>query len=204
MGLSNSPDIFQEHISELMIDLDYVCAYIDDLLVFTKGSYDDHLTKLDVVLDRLQKAGLKVNAGKSFFARTELEYLGYWVTCEGIQPMPNKVDAIKNLAPPKNCRQLRRFIGIINYYRDMWKSRSELLSPLSSLTSTSVPWKWTQVEQKAFEAVKKVISRETLLAFPDFNQAFEIHTDASHTQLGAVISQQNKPIAFYSRKLNPA
>ena len=77
MGLSNSPDIFQEHMSELMMDLDYVRAYINDLLVFTKGSYDDHLTKLDVVLDRLHKAGLKVNAGKSFFARTELEYLGY-------------------------------------------------------------------------------------------------------------------------------
>ena len=65
MGLCNSPDIFQEHMSELMLDLEYVRAYIDDLLVFTIGSYEDHLATLEVVLERLQKAGLKVNAGKS-------------------------------------------------------------------------------------------------------------------------------------------
>jgi hypothetical protein len=65
-------------------------------------------------------------------------------------------------------------------------------------------WQWTDVEQKAFDTMKRIIARETLLAYPDFNQPFNIHTDASHTQLGAVISQNIKPIAFYSRKLNPA
>ena len=204
MGLCNSPDIFQEHMSELMADLEHVRAYIDDLLIFTKGTYEDHLNKLDEVLHRLQSAGLKVNAKKSFFAKPELEYLGYWVTRQGVQPLPNKVEAIKNLAPPNTRRKLRSFIGLINYYRDMWKGRSELLAPLSRLTSSTVPWSWTPVEQAAFDKIKKVISKETLLAFPDFNQPFHIHTDASHTQLGAVISQNNHPIAFYSRKLNPA
>ena len=204
MGLCNSPDIFQEHMSDLTQDLEHVRAYIDDLLIFTKGSYEDHLSKVDEVMNRLQKAGLKVNAGKSSFAKEELEYLGYWVTREGVQPLPNKVDAIKNLAPPKTRRQLRSFIGVINYYRDMWKGRSELLAPLSRLTSNAVKWQWTEVEQTAFDKVKKIISKDTLLAFPDFSIPFHIHTDASHTQLGAVISQNNKPIAFYSRKLNPA
>ena len=91
MGLCNSPDIFQEHMSELFWDIEYVRAYIDDLLTFTKGSYEDHLAKLDKVLNRLQQAGLKVNAGKSFFAKTELEYLGYWITRQGIQPLPKKL-----------------------------------------------------------------------------------------------------------------
>jgi hypothetical protein len=86
----------------------------------------------------------------------------------------------------------------------MWIRRSDVLAPLSSLTSKTTPWHWTDVEQKAFDTMKRIISRETLLAYPDFNQPFIIHTDASHTQLGAVISQDNKPIAFYSRKLNPA
>ena len=75
---------------------------------------------------------------------------------------------------------------------------------LSKLTSTNVKWKWTEVGQQAFEKVKKIISKDTLLSFPDFSKPFDIHTDASHTQLGAVVSQNNKPIAFYSRKLNPA
>ena len=80
MGLCNSPDIFQEKMSELMEGLEFVRTYIDDLLCLTKGSFEDHLEKLERVLSRLQKAGLKVNANKSFFAQTKLEYLGYWIT----------------------------------------------------------------------------------------------------------------------------
>ena len=116
MGLCNSPDIFQEGMSELMADLEYVRVYIDDLLCITSGDFSDHLQKLDEVLTRLGEAGLKVNAKKSFFARGELEYLGYWITRDGIQPLPDKVAAIHKLKPPKNRTKLRSFIGIVNYY----------------------------------------------------------------------------------------
>jgi hypothetical protein len=204
MGLSNSPDIFQEKMSTLFGDLEYVRTYIDDLLITTMSNWDDHLRHLDIVFHRLQQAGLKVNAKKSFFGRDELEYLGYWITRHGIQPVSKKVEAIKNIAPPKTKRELRRFIGIVNYYRDMWIRRSDILAPLSKLTSKTARWQWTKVEQNAFEKMKRIISRETLLVYPDFTKPFVIHTDASHTQLGAVISQNDKPIAFYSRKLNPA
>ena len=84
MGLCDSPDIFQETMSDLMQDLEYVRAYIDGLLIFTKGTYEDHLEKVNQVLHRLQKSALKVNASKSFFARHKLEYLGYWITRHGI------------------------------------------------------------------------------------------------------------------------
>ena len=191
-------------MSLLMSDLEYVRTYIDDLLLTTKSDWQDHLQHLDVVFRRLKDAGLKVNARKSFFGRDELEYLGYWISRAGIQPISKKVEAIKNIAPPTNKRELRRFIGIVNYYRDMWIRRSEVLAPLSKLTSKTAKWQWTDTEQKAFETMKRIISRETLLAYPDFTKPFIIHTDASHTQLGAVISQDNRPIAFYSRKLNPA
>ena len=204
MGLCNSPDIFQEKMGNLMQDLEYVRAYIDDLLVITKGDWADHLTKLEQVLVRLQEAGLKVNAKKSFFGRAELEYLGYWITRQGVQPLPKKVMAMLNVQAPTNKKQLRSFIGMVNYYRDMWMRRSDLLAPLTKLTSKTVPWQWTEEQQTAFDNIKKVLSKETLLAYPDFNKPFIIHTDASKTQLGAVISQNNKPIAYYSRKLNPA
>ena len=204
MGLCNSPDIFQEKMSNLMQGLDYVRTYIDDLLVLTKGTYEDHLAKLDKVLTRLKAVGLKVNCKKSFFARAELEYLGYWISREGIRPLPKKVEAILRIAEPKTRKELRGFIGIVNYYRDMWIRRSHVLAPLAALTSKATPWKWGPTESQAFQMAKKVIARATMLAYPDFNKPFEIHTDASHYQLGAVISQAGKPIAFYSRKLNPA
>ena len=138
MGLCNSPDIFQEKMYNLMLELEYVRAYIDDLLVTTKGSFEDHLDKLEAVLIKLQGAGLKVNAKKSFFAREGLEYLGYWISREGIQPLTAKVEAIQRIAPPKNKRELRRFIGLVNYYRDMWIRRSHVLAPLARLTSKDV------------------------------------------------------------------
>ena len=203
MGLCNSPDIFQEKMGTLMHDLEYVRAYIDDLLILTSGDLTDHLDKLEEVFKRLREAGLKVNANKSFFARGELEYLGYWITRGGIQPVTKKINAIQKIAPPTNKKELRRFIGLVNYYRDMWLRRSHVLAPLAKLTSKTTKWKWGDDEAKAFQRMKKIISKETLLAYPDFNDEFVIHTDASDTQLGAVISQKGKPIAFYSRKLKP-
>ena len=82
-------------MNKLFSGFDYVIAYIHNLLVITRGSFQDHLTHLDTVLDKLEYVGLKINAQKSNFATPKLEYLGYWITQEGIQPMPSKVDTIK-------------------------------------------------------------------------------------------------------------
>jgi hypothetical protein len=156
------------------------------------------------VFTRLAEAGLKINATKSHFCCDELEYLGYLINREGVRPTMKKVEAIKNIATPTTRKQLRSFIGMVNYYRDMWPKRSHLLAPLSALTSSKVKWNWTKECQQAFDQMKELIARETLLTYPDFNKSFEIHTDASQVQLGACISQDGKPVAFYSRKLNPA
>ena len=133
-----------------MDGLDNVQAYIDDLLVISKGTYSEHLTDVENVLARLRDAGLKVNAGKSFFAQEQLEYLGYWITRDGIQPQPKKVQAILNIKPPTNKTQLRSFIGMVNYYRDAWIRRSEdILAPLAELCGKNATWHWTDVHQTA-------------------------------------------------------
>ena len=142
---------------------------------------------------RLQKAGIKVNARKSCFGAHKFDYLGYHVTRDGVMPIPKKVEAIQALAVPKTRKQLSQFIGMINFYRDMWQKRSELLAPLTAITSKNVKYDWKDEHQKCFEAVKRVIGGELLLGYPDFNATFEIHTDDSKLQLGAVISQKGKP-----------
>jgi len=116
----------------------------------------------------------------------------------------DKVKAVLKIAEPKNRKELRSFIGVLNYYRDMWVRRSHVLAPLAVLRSKTTKWKWEPQHQKAFAMAKRIIAKETLLAHPNFNKPFQIYTDASHYQLGAVVSQDGKPIAFYSRKLNPA
>ena len=83
----------------------------------------------------------------------------------------------------------------------MWQRRSHTLAPLTKLPHNKRIFKWTQVKQDDFDIIKRIVAHDTLIIYPDFNEAFEIHTDASAFQLGAVISQKDKPIAFYSRKL---
>ena len=117
-----------------------VRVYIDDLLRFIKGSWKEQITFLEEIFTRLQKAGLKVNARKSCFVPHEFEYLGYCITRDGVMPIPNKFEAIQALVVPKTRKQLRQFIGIINLYRDMWQKRSELLGPLTALTSKNIKY----------------------------------------------------------------
>ena len=122
-------------MSELLVGLDTVSVNIDDLLHVTKGSWTEHLSVLEKMFTRLQKAGLKVNSSKSWFGAHKFDYLGYHVTHERVMPIPKKVEAVQALAVPKTCKQLHQFISMINFYRDMRQKRSEFLAPLTELTS---------------------------------------------------------------------
>jgi hypothetical protein len=125
------------------------------------------------------------------------------------------VQAILALNPPNNVKELRHFLGMVQYYQDMWARHNEMLVPLTDLvgecskTKTTRknkteknPWWWDPIHQQAFDNVKAAITKETVLAYLDFLKPFEIYTDVSATQLGAVITQDNRPIAFFSRKLS--
>jgi hypothetical protein len=105
MGFVGSADIFQAEMGNLMAALEYVRAYIDDLLVITKSSHDDHLGKLEQVFIQLHNSGLKINAAKSFFCAQETEYLEYILTRGGIKPQPKKVQAILALNPPNSVKE---------------------------------------------------------------------------------------------------
>ena len=214
MGISNAPDIFQERMSTLMAALEFVRVYLDDLLVITRSDWDDHLDKLRQVLRVLQQAGLKVNAPKSHFGKDEVEYLGYVLTRTGIKPQSKKIQAILALSPPTNVKLLRRFLGMVQYYRDMWQNRSEMLAPLTDLVAecgetkvtrksgkTKKAWYWSEIHQQAFDKVKQALARDVMLAYPDYSKPFVIFTDASTVQLGGVITQDDRPIAFFCRKL---
>ena len=203
MGVSCSPDIFQAKINELLGDIEGICAYLDDLLLLSKGSWEDHLERLEEVLQRLKQKGLRVNPLKSFFGINEIEYLGYIISQQGIKPQAKKVQAILDIERPTTTTELRRLIGMVNYYRDLWKGRSHILGPLTEMASgkknKKIPWK--PEHEKAFQDVKRLVAQETVLAYPDWTKPFEIHSDASDYQLGAVLSQDGRPLSFSSRKL---
>jgi hypothetical protein len=143
---------------------------------------------METVLNRLRDAGLKVNAAKSLFCAHEIEYLGNILTREGIKPQPKKVQEILVLNLPNNVKELRHFLGRVQYYRDMWVRRSEMLASLTDLvgecreTKTTrmnktkkKPWRWDPIHQQAFDNVKAAIAKEIVLAYPDFLKPFEIY-----------------------------
>jgi hypothetical protein len=132
-------DVFQNVMSKLVQDMEYFMTYLDDWLFLTNSSFKDHLLKLETVLARLSTAGMRVNISKSKFFVEQIEYLGYWITRQGIQPMRNKVEinAILNIKAPKT-RKEKQTTPVYWYsqlYRDMWFRRSELLAWFHRLSS---------------------------------------------------------------------
>jgi hypothetical protein len=204
MGVKTTPDIFQRIMYDLLGDIPNIQVYLDDILITSNGTFEENAAMMKQVLERLQKANFRANVRKCYFGESKIDYLGYEITRDGIQPEPKKVEAILKLRPPKTKCQLRHFLGMINYYRDMWQNRSHMLTPLTGLVSPLVKYKWVEEQQKMFDEIKQKVSKETLLAFPDFEKEFHVYTDASNTQLGAVIMKEGKPLAFYSRRLNSA
>ncbi len=144
MGFAGSADIFQAEMMDLIESLEYVRAYIDDLLVITRGTLKDHLEKLNEALRRLRDAELKVKAAKSSFCTHKIEYLGYILAKGGIKPQQKKVQAFLAINLPNNVKELRKFLGMVQYYRDMWAKRSEMLAPLSNLVGECGDMKTTR------------------------------------------------------------
>ncbi len=184
-------------------------------MVITKGSLDDNLNKLEAVFIGLQDAGLKVNAAKSFFCTAETEYLGYILTRGGVKPQKKKIQAILALNPPNKLRSYgnslewsnitdtcgRSVVKCWPLSQTLWERAGKQKTTKKNKTK-KLPWRWDPIHQQAFNNVKSTIAKDVVLAYPDFTKPFEIYTDASTMQLGAVITQDNRPIAFFSRKLS--
>ena len=111
--------------------MDSVLVYLDDILCVSDGTFEEHLKIVTEVIDRLRKKGMQINAKKCGWFRKEIEYLGYLVNQNGIQPMREKVEKILALKAPTTAKQVRGFLGLVNYYRYMWGQRSTLIAPLT-------------------------------------------------------------------------
>ena len=147
-------------MTNLFNDLDYVLVYLDDILIIQREgeSEEDHLNKIDVVLTRLKEMDFRATLiRKSFFMQKEIEYLGYTLTTEGVKPQKKKVEAMKRIKRPTTPKQLRTFLGLVDFYRDVCRKRSHILAPLSKLSSVKPKdWTWGREQENAFRKIKEV------------------------------------------------
>ena len=127
MGVSESPDISTEIMTEVLDGLD-VDFYMDDIAILSE-TWEEHITLVQKVLCRLETAVFNINPTKCERAVDKTDFLGHWMTLDGIKPWRRKVEAILKMQPPKNVKEICSFLGLVNYYRDMWPRRTHVLAP---------------------------------------------------------------------------
>jgi len=160
------------------------------------------------ILDKLREVGLKVKPSKCVLFKTEIQYLGHVVSAAGVNTMPDKIQALKDWPTPNCITDVRAFLGLASYYRKFVKGFATIAEPLTALNKKMVRFSWTPQAQDAFERLKQVLMDVTSLAFPLPYLPCILDTDASEVAIGAVLRQKidgkERPIAFFSRVMNPA
>ena len=205
-GLRNASQTFQRFMDEVLKGLSFTYNYIDDVLVASKNE-EEHIKHLEELFVRLQEHGLKINPAKCKFGKEELNFLGYTVNASGIKPPSSKVETITQMKPPTTAHGLRRFIGIINYYRRCIPKASELVSPLWDLVKNktkSQSIEWNESNLDSFKTVKQSLIDSVLIHHPHPKGKIQLTTDASDVAIGATLEQvvegQVQPIGLFSRK----
>jgi hypothetical protein len=203
-GLTNAPSTFQCVMNSVFAPLirKYVLVFMDDILVYSPD-LPSHLTHLKQVFELLRQHKLYAKRSKCSFACSQLEYLGHIISDQGVSTDPTKTAAMLAWPVPANVTELRGFLGLTGYYRKFVKNYSILAKPLTVLLQKKA-FQWSDDAQQAFQKLKLAMSSTPVLALPDFSQPFILETDACAFGVGAVLSQHNHPIAYYSKTLGVA
>ena len=208
-GLSCAPAIFTRHMSSLLTPLlneGYMRNYLDDLIVWAPD-FTTLVKRLMKLFTLLRENGVKLNLSKCEIGKKSVTFLGHQLSEAGSKPDPKNIDAVMDMKTPKNCREIRRFLGMCGFYRKHVPGFARIATPLTNLTKKNAPFDWTENCSKAFEALKEKLTHAPVLVRAQIDQPFILTTDASNTHVGGVLSQiqqdgQNKPIAYFSKKLN--
>ena len=218
MGLRNSAQSFQRLLDTILHDIDNIYVYLDDILIWSKNE-KEHKQTLDKLFERLSENGLALSLGKCVFGVSSIQFLGYQVTTEGIQPLPRKVDAIVKFPTPTKPRALLGYLGALNYYRRCLPSvdgqlPAQVLQPLYLAATSKTPkvkftetWK-TMGLQKNFEQSKKMLILAANLQHPDPLAPLALTTDASKFAIGGVLEHfvggYWRPLGYFSKHLPPS
>ena len=212
LGLANAPSTYSRLMDLVLSGLTYryCLVYLDDTIIYSK-SFDEHLQHLEEIFDRFIHAKLKLKPEKCIFAADEVPYLGFQVSIKGIRPDPSRIDAIKCMPFPKTAKEMIRFLGAVNFYREFIPHFSDIASVLYKMSQSEKKFKSKRNLKQAsesFEMLKAALMSSPLLAFPDFNLPFTIPCDASIVAIGAVLGQilnkKFRPVMYGSRHLTSA
>jgi hypothetical protein len=200
-GLTNAPSTFQGLMNSIFNPFlqKFVLVFFDDILIYRK-SWEDHVRHVDKVLQLLKEQQLYSKPSKCFIGVKEVEYLGHFVSHEGVKVYPNKIKAMMDWLIPKTLKNLRGFLGLTGYYRKFVWNYGRIATPLTTLTKKDA-FSWTPEATKAFEQLKEVMCKAPVLTTPNFTKTFIVECYASGNGIGVVLMQEGRPLAFESRPL---
>ncbi|KAF0746803.1 Uncharacterized protein FWK35_00022555, partial [Aphis craccivora] len=185
-GLKNSPMTFVRLMDEVLrgyLD-EFVRVYLDDIVVFSNTT-DEHQYHLDKVLERLQRHGLTCNTEKCSFGSTEIAFLGHLVNTDSIDKQPENLECIMQFPTPTKIRDLRKFLGVCNWYGQFVDNYADTVAPLTNRLKQRTKWSWTETEQTTFIKIKHALYDSPKLSTPDSGKPFCLQTDASEIGAGA-------------------
>ena len=178
--------------------------YVDDCIVFS-DDMTSHIRDLRLVLEKLKAAGLTLRGSKCSFGLDKIIHLGFEYSSAGVAPSPQKSQAITDWPTPSSTKEVRSFLGLVNFYRCFVPHFANIAGPLTDLTSKATPFSWEPKHQEAFMNLKKALTSPPILDYPQKNDHFVLTTDASNTGLGAVLSTtRGSVIEYASRTLSKA
>ncbi|KAM7304192.1 reverse transcriptase/ribonuclease H [Ixodes scapularis] len=208
-GLTGAPTTFQRLIDGVLGDAkwQHALAYLDDIIVYSE-TFEDHLRHLEDVLRKLRIAGLTLNPTKSQIGASERSLMGFRIGRGKASPDADKLQAILEFPVPTDIGGVRRFLGMIGYYRAYTPNCAAMQAPLTQLLRKAAPWSWEAPQEGAFLQLTETLARTAPFKLRDLNRPLTIQTDASDQRLGAVLFQETegeiRPVTFASRALNPA
>lgn len=207
-GLNASAEVFADLADQILAPLSdlEISNYIDDFAMGSNG-VDEMLHKLRLLFERFRLFGITINPEKCSFMLPEINFLGHKLNAEGIRPIEENIIKIRDFPPPNTVKKIRRFVGLVSYYRKFIKNFSQLSAPLTDLTKKNARFRWTKEAQTSFDILKECLSRPPILIHPDYEKQFVLSADASDNVLGGMLGQTDKngiirPIAYFSKKLN--
>ena len=203
-GLSNAPSTFMRVMNQVFRPFigKFLVVYFDDILIYSANPIV-HLQHLRDVLSLMHRNKFFAGISKWSFMTDRVLFLGYVVSKDGICVDESKVDAVRQWPLPKNLHEVRSFHGLVSLYRRFIPNFSTIMEPVTDCMKAG-QFSWSEAATEAFNKIKETLTSVPVLQLPDFFQPFELHCDASKVGIGAVLSKNRKPVAFFSEKLNGA